>query len=369
MRLRQPPSSVDETAPDVIDTLPALIDRASTCLINARTSAEVLEARNHAKAAFHYAKLVKARNESQADCLRLIKRAELRMVYEVDAGQVSGEVATADGTTHHRPSQEGVQSPDTLPATFTELGVDRRRVSEWRELRDAGGLAIIDEVIDEALMEGRAPTDAHIQWAAKQALNRASNAEKKARPVVVTAGEYNCIVIDPPWPASFANVGKNSLAYASKAKPINQVGLEYPIMDEEELDVFNLPSADDCHLFLWTTQKFIPMAFRLLDVWSFRYVCTFVWHKSGGFQPCKLPQYNCEFALYARKGTPEFVTTKAFPTCFNGARREHSRKPDEFYEMVRRVTSGPRIDIFSREAREGFDQYGNEIDRFEEDAE
>ena len=46
-------------------------------------------------------------------------------------------------------------------------------------------------------------------------------------------------------------------------------------------------------------------------------------------------------------------------------RREHSRKPEEFYETVRRVTAGPRLDVFSREKHNGFTQYGNETDKFE----
>jgi N6-adenosine-specific RNA methylase IME4 len=146
----------------------------------------------------------------------------------------------------------------------------------------------------------------------------------------------------------------------------NQVGFEYPTMTEEELVELDIGqwAADHCHLFCWTTQRFKPLAAELIDQWGFDYVCTFVWHKPGGFQPVGLPQYNCEFVLYARLGSPRFGDTKAFPTCFYGERREHSRKPDEFYDMLRRVTDGPRLDMFSREARDGFAQHGNETNKF-----
>ena len=171
-------------------------------------------------------------------------------------------------------------------------------------------------------------------------------------------GRYSVIVIDPPWP--MLKIGRD-------VRP-NQVEFEYPTMTEDELREFGSivsdMAADDCHLFLWTTQKFLPMGFRLLEAWGFKYVLEMVWRKSGGFQPIGLPQYNCEFVLYARRGSPSFVDTKAFDCCFDAPRREHSRKPDYFYDLVRRVTDGPRIDVFSREKRNGFDQYGNEADKF-----
>lgn len=179
-----------------------------------------------------------------------------------------------------------------------------------------------------------------------------------AKPIPVPDGQYSCIVIDPPWPME---------KIERDVRP-NQVAFEYPTMSEDALAAFDVAgmAADDCHLFCWTTHKFLPMALRLLDAWGFRYVCTFVWRKPGGFQPIGLPQYNCEFALYARRGSPKFIDTKSFFCAFEGERREHSRKPDEFYDTVRRVTVGPRIDVFSRESREGFEEWGNEASKFSE---
>lgn len=178
----------------------------------------------------------------------------------------------------------------------------------------------------------------------------------KQVPPVLPDGRYECIVIDPPW----------QMEKIERDVRPNQVAFEYPTMTEDELATFDVPSisADECHLFCWATHKHLPMALRLLERWGFRYVCTMVWHKPGGFQPIGLPQYNCEFVLYARKGSPRFADTKAFSCCFEAPRREHSRKPDEFYDLIRRVTNGPRIDVFSREARAGFDQFGNEPKKF-----
>jgi len=179
-----------------------------------------------------------------------------------------------------------------------------------------------------------------------------------AKPVALPEGKFGVIVIDPPWP----------MQKIERDVTPNQVAFDYPVMSLEEIEVFGekveAMAADNCHLFMWTTQKFLPPALKACEVWGFRYVLMMVWRKSGGFQPFGLPQYNCEFVIYARRGSPQFVDTKAFPTCFDGARREHSRKPDEFYDMISRVTAGPRIDVFSREQRDGFAQFGNEADKF-----
>jgi len=184
----------------------------------------------------------------------------------------------------------------------------------------------------------------------KRAEAKANLESIETKTAKAAAGVYDVIVIDPPW---------NMKKIERDERP-NQSEFDYPTMTEEELTDFPIPAADDCHLWLWATHKFLPVAMRLLDAWGFKYVCNFVWHKNGGFQPFGLPQYNCEFAIYARKGAPQFIDTKAFFTCFDAPRGKHSEKPEEFYEVVRRVTAGRRIDIFNRRKIEGFDTFGNE---------
>ena len=179
---------------------------------------------------------------------------------------------------------------------------------------------------------------------------------KSNTPIPEPNGKYQTIVIDPPWPMEKIRLKDNP----------NSVGFDYPTMTEEELMEFPLQDwADDqCHLYLWTTQRFLPMALRLMEHWGFNYSFIMTWMKNGGFQPFGLPQYNTEFVLFGKKGALPFLETKNFFTGFKADRREHSRKPDEFYDVVKRVSPSPRIDIFSREKRDGFEQFGNEADKF-----
>jgi len=175
-------------------------------------------------------------------------------------------------------------------------------------------------------------------------------------------GKYRTIVVDPPWPIE---------KIIREVRP-NQDVFDYPIQTLDEIESGKFTKAgeipkmadDNCHLFLWTTQKFLQHSFKIIEKWGFNYIFTMVWHKDGGFQPYGLPQYNCEFVVYGRKGSTKFIDTKKFDCCFIGKRREHSRKPDEFYETLVRVCPGPIADVFSRENREGIDSYGNESKKF-----
>lgn len=195
-----------------------------------------------------------------------------------------------------------------------------------------------------------------IVWLLRLAAVQARDAISES-PTNAIEGVYDVLIIDPPWPIE---------KIQRTRRPIQAV-IPYRTLSVEDITSLGwcpiageLPAADKCHVWLWTTHRFLPDAFAMLDAWSLNYVCTFVWHKPGGFQPVGLPQYNNEFALYARRGTPAFSSTKGLRTCFDAKRGEHSEKPAEFYEMIARCTSGRRLDMFNRRAIEGFDGWGTE---------
>jgi N6-adenosine-specific RNA methylase IME4 len=190
---------------------------------------------------------------------------------------------------------------------------------------------------------------------------------KKNCPIICPEGKFATIVCDLPWPLEKIRMEVNS----------DEPEMDYETWTEEELPqrlrelgrFIDSKAADKCILWFWTTVKFQRAAEDAVEQWGWNQLPSGIWHKTTGMQPVGLPKWNYEVVVIARRGGAEFLTTQDFPLCFNGTSREHSRKPTEFYDRVRRVSPAPRLDMFSRAPIEGFERHGNEIDRFPEETE
>lgn len=163
-----------------------------------------------------------------------------------------------------------------------------------------------------------------------------------------TAGHYRCIVADPPWPMQ---------KIERLVHPLQGRELDYPIMTVDAIAALDVASlaADDAHLYLWTTHRFLPDALTIADTWGFRYQCLLTWCKNVGFTPYSW-MYDTEHVLFCRRGSLDLLQ-KGIRLSFAAPRTTHSTKPDVFYERVIQASPEPRLEMFARSDRDGFERW------------
>lgn len=226
----------------------------------------------------------------------------------------------------------------------------------WTQQKTATDLGIKQQQVAQAIKIAQAVKQFpdFASWKSGQ-LILTEYKRRTVKPTPLPADRYRTIVVGPPWPMEkiLRNVAPN------------QSDMDYPTMTIEQIKGLPIPKLaleDGCHIYLWTTHKFLPVAFEIYHEWDVKYECLLTWVKNVGFTPFSW-MYSTEHCLFGRVGRlPLLQQGKCLD--FEGKVREHSRKPDEFYQLVRWVSPEPRIDIFSRERREGFEQYGDECARF-----
>ena len=122
-------------------------------------------------------------------------------------------------------------------------------------------------------------------------------------------------------------------------------------------------AAEDCDLYLWTTQKYLPDAFGVLEAWGFRYCQTLTWCKTPrGTGQGGLYCPTTEFLLLGRKG--KMPIKKRVDTTWWNVKRPHnchSAKPEHFQDVIEAVSDEPRLELFARRKRPGWASWGNEI--------
>jgi len=169
--------------------------------------------------------------------------------------------------------------------------------------------------------------------------------KEKAKHLPRIEGKYNVIVVDPPW------------AYGTTYDPQGRrCASPYPEMSIEELKQLEIPCAEDCVLWLWTTNAFIHDAFHLLEAWGFEPKTILTWVKNtiglGNWL-----RGQTEHCILAVKGKPIIDLTNQATVLFAES-KEHSKKPVEFYKLVDSLCYGSKLDFFGREKHEGWEIYG-----------
>lgn len=187
----------------------------------------------------------------------------------------------------------------------------------------------------------------------KQAAKHEIARELNSKPLPKPDGKFNVIVADPPW------------KYEKRVEDgTHRARLLYPEMDTAAicaLPVLKL-AEENCILWLWTTNAFMRDAFAVLDAWGFKDKTILTWAKDkmgcGDWLRGKT-----EHCIMAIRGKP-VVTLTNQTTLLNGPLREHSRKPDEFFELVEQLCPGTRLEMFAREKRNGWQAWGAETEKF-----
>lgn len=178
---------------------------------------------------------------------------------------------------------------------------------------------------------------------------------------VISLGEipeagYRAIMMDPPW----AEVGGGRIRRGADR--------HYPLLKTKDMpSVIQAGElwrpAENCHLWMWATNNYLKDALWLMEELGFRYITNAVWvkHRKG------LGQYmrgQHELLLFGAKGRSMVPDTDCRPpTVIHAERTQHSKKPDEFYDLVETVSNGPYLEVFARRGRPGWHSWGNQIQK------
>lgn len=166
--------------------------------------------------------------------------------------------------------------------------------------------------------------------------------------------KYKTIMADPPWPIEWP-----------QSKYIGTKELEYPVMPVAEIAALDIKDYldNDCRLFLWTTNEFLPEALYVCRLWGFRYKMLYTWCKPTGLGG--EPRIATEHIVIGYRGHPKRVGSRNDSQILNwvtaNRTMKHSEKPHEIIRTLTKISEPNRLELFARTKREGWDSWGNEI--------
>lgn len=173
--------------------------------------------------------------------------------------------------------------------------------------------------------------------------------------------KFKTILADPPW--QFQNrTGK----MAPEHKRLNR----YPTMDLKQIkdlpvcEVADSPS----HLYLWVPNALLPEGLAVMEAWGFEYKTNIIWEKvrKDGFPDGRGVGFYfrnvTEMLLFGVRGTNArtLAPARSQVNLLRTQKREHSRKPDEMYDVIERCSGGPYLELFARGKRENWSVWGNQ---------
>jgi N6-adenosine-specific RNA methylase IME4 len=132
-------------------------------------------------------------------------------------------------------------------------------------------------------------------------------------------------------------------------------------MTTEAIKALRVPAADDCVLFLWATVPMLPEAIDVMKAWGFTYKSAIAWVKDKAGTGYWV-RGQCELLLIGTRGNvPVPVPGEQPPAIIEAPRGRHSEKPAIFAEHIERLfPNTPKLEMFARKARPGWDVWGNE---------
>lgn len=174
---------------------------------------------------------------------------------------------------------------------------------------------------------------------------------------------FHTIVADPPW--QFQNK-------TGKVAPEHRRLTRYATMTLDDICALPVASvaADPAHLYLWVPNALLPDGLRVMAEWGFRYKSNIIWHKirkDGGSDGRGVGFYFrnvTEILLFGVRGknARTLAPGRRQVNMIQSRKREHSRKPDEQYEVFEQCSRGPFLEMFSRGTRPGWTVWGNQAD-------
>jgi N6-adenosine-specific RNA methylase IME4 len=165
--------------------------------------------------------------------------------------------------------------------------------------------------------------------------------------LVANGQRYACILADPPWPYT------NRVTRGAAAKHYDTLSIT--AMQQMPVAQLALPKA---HLHLWVTNAFLEEGLSLVRAWGFDYKNTFTWCKPMGTG--NYWRTSTEILLLGVRGNLRFQD-RGLKNYLYTARGKHSRKPDQVRLLIEKASPAPRLELFGREAVDGWTVWGNQI--------